>query len=100
MVRVVEKWHGHPPCEMNLYGAMASGPLLVIGVLWLGWTGAYATIPWWVPALPTVLLGITWVFELDFIPLSYQNADDDQLFHEHTHPKIHVGIYFIPVVFS
>ncbi|KAA1111700.1 hypothetical protein PGT21_008930 [Puccinia graminis f. sp. tritici] len=59
MVRVVEKWHGHPPCEMNLYGAMASGPLLVIGILWLGWTGAYAAVPWWVPALPTVLLGIT-----------------------------------------
>ncbi|POV94904.1 hypothetical protein PSHT_15959 [Puccinia striiformis] len=42
MVKIVDKWHGYPPCEMNLYGAMASGPLLVIGILWLGWTGAYA----------------------------------------------------------
>ncbi|KAI9617249.1 hypothetical protein H4Q26_013115 [Puccinia striiformis f. sp. tritici PST-130] len=59
MVKIVDKWHGYPPCEMNLYGAMASGPLLVIGILWLGWTGAYASVPWWVPALPTVLLGVT-----------------------------------------
>lgn len=59
MVRLVEKWHGYPPCEMNLYGAMASAPLLVVGVMWLGWTGAYAAVPWWVPALSTVVLGIT-----------------------------------------
>ncbi|OAV91117.1 hypothetical protein PTTG_07888 [Puccinia triticina 1-1 BBBD Race 1] len=59
MVRIVEKWHGHPPCEMNLYGAMASAPMLVIGILWLGWTGEYAAVPWWVPALATILLGIT-----------------------------------------
>lgn len=59
MVRLVKKWHGYPPCEMNLYGAMASAPLLVVGVMWLGWTGAYATVPWWVPALSTVVLGIT-----------------------------------------
>ncbi|PLW24874.1 hypothetical protein PCANC_28076 [Puccinia coronata f. sp. avenae] len=59
MVRIVEQWHGHPPCEMNLYGAMASAPLLLVGILWLGWTGAYPAVPWWVPAISTVILGIT-----------------------------------------
>lgn len=59
MVKLVPKWRGHPPCEMNLYGAMASGPFLVVAIFWLGWTGAYASIPWWIPAIPTILLGIS-----------------------------------------
>ena len=33
-------------------------PILVIGIFWLGWTGQYASIPWYVPALSTIFLGI------------------------------------------
>ncbi|OAV91119.1 hypothetical protein PTTG_07887 [Puccinia triticina 1-1 BBBD Race 1] len=60
MKNLMPKWNGHPPCEMNLYGAMFAGPFFVGGILWLGWTGAYALIPWWVPALSTVMLGMSY----------------------------------------
>ncbi|KAI8450351.1 major facilitator superfamily domain-containing protein [Phakopsora pachyrhizi] len=61
------KWHGHPPCEFQLRGAMAAGPFLILGLFWLGWTGAYAVIPWYVPAIATIFLGMS--FNLLFISL-------------------------------
>ncbi|CAH7688562.1 major facilitator superfamily domain-containing protein [Phakopsora pachyrhizi] len=65
--KLSEKWHGHPPCEFQLRGAMVAGPFLTIGIFWLGWTGAYAVIPWYVPAIATIFIGIA--FNLLFISL-------------------------------
>ncbi|KAA1129436.1 hypothetical protein PGTUg99_003083 [Puccinia graminis f. sp. tritici] len=73
MKRLVLEWQGNPPCEMNLYGAMFAGPFFVGGILWLGWTGAYAHIPWWVPALSTVFLGMS--FNLAYISLQCYLVD-------------------------
>lgn len=36
---------------------MIAGPCLVIGAFWLGWTGQYASIPWYVPAISTIFIG-------------------------------------------
>lgn len=62
--RLLEKWHGFPPAEERLYSAMLGGPILAIGILWLGWSGHYESVPWWVPALSTIFIGlaITLVF--------------------------------------
>jgi len=54
---LIVKWRGFPPAEERLYGAMLGAPGLVIGAFWLGWTGEYTSIPWYVPALATVLIG-------------------------------------------
>lgn len=56
---LVPKWHGHPPCEERLYGAIIAGPCLIIGIFWLGWTGNYPSVPWYVPALATIPLGMS-----------------------------------------
>lgn len=50
---------------------MIAGPFLAIGIFYLFWTGNYTSaIPWWVPMLSLILLGIS--FSLIFIPfLSY-----------------------------
>ncbi|KZT38285.1 MFS general substrate transporter [Sistotremastrum suecicum HHB10207 ss-3] len=56
-VGLVEKWRGHPPPEARLDGAMIGGPLLVVSIFWLGWTGAYKSVPWYVPELATIPLG-------------------------------------------
>lgn len=40
-------------------GSMAGGPFLVIGLLWLGWSGNYASVHWIVPTLATVALGMS-----------------------------------------
>jgi len=40
------KWRGTPPPEHRLYGAMFAGPSLAIGLFWIGWTGAFAAVPW------------------------------------------------------
>ncbi|KAI0295149.1 major facilitator superfamily domain-containing protein [Multifurca ochricompacta] len=63
-------WYGFPPVEERLYSAMLGGPILVIGILWLGWTGNYESVPWWIPALSTILIGlaITLVF-ISFIAI-------------------------------
>ena len=37
---------------------MIGSPILVIGIFWLGWTGQYENIPWYVPALSTIFLGV------------------------------------------
>ena len=54
---LIEKWKGFPPPENRLFGAMIGSPVLVIGIFWLGWTGQYTNIPWYVPALSTIFLG-------------------------------------------
>lgn len=62
--RLLKQWYGFPPAEERLYSAMVGGPVLVIGILVLGWSGNYESVPWWVPALSTILIGlaITLVF--------------------------------------
>ncbi|KAJ8690033.1 hypothetical protein PTI98_012879 [Pleurotus ostreatus] len=54
---LIAKWKGFPPPEERLYGAMIGGPCLVVGIFWLGWTGEYSSIPWYVPALSSLFLG-------------------------------------------
>jgi len=54
---LAEKWEGFPPPENRLVGAIIAGPLLVVGCFWLGWTGEYTRIPWYVPMLSTIPIG-------------------------------------------
>ncbi|PCH37153.1 MFS general substrate transporter [Wolfiporia cocos MD-104 SS10] len=54
---LMKKWHGFPPPEQRLFGAMLGGITLVIGCFWLGWTGNYPSVPWIVPALGTIPIG-------------------------------------------
>ena len=55
--QLIQKWKGFPPPEDRLYGAMLGSPVLVIGIFWLGWTGEYPSVPWYVPALSTIFIG-------------------------------------------
>lgn len=64
---LVPKWHGSPPPEHRLTGAMVAGPFLVIGIFSVAWTGNYTAVPWYVPALCTIILGTS--FSLIFISL-------------------------------
>jgi hypothetical protein len=57
--RLIKEWRGFPPPENRLPPAMIAGPILVIGTLWLGWTGNYASIPWYVPAIGSILVGLS-----------------------------------------
>jgi hypothetical protein len=57
--RLIKEWRGFPPPENRLPPAMIGGPILVIGTLWLGWTGNYASIPWYVPAMSSILIGMS-----------------------------------------
>jgi DHA1 family multidrug resistance protein-like MFS transporter len=67
---LVPKWKGFPPPEERLIGSIVAGPFLVVGIFWCGWTGFKADIPWYVPGLSTIVLGIS--FSLVFISfLSY-----------------------------
>ncbi|KAM6494771.1 MFS polyamine transporter [Amanita muscaria] len=67
---LIKRWKGFPPPEQRLRGAMIGAPTLVIAIFWLGWTGEYSSIPWYVPALSTVPLGMS--ISLTFITfLSY-----------------------------
>ena len=56
--KLLNKWHGFPPPERRLYAAMLGGPMLVIGAFWLGWTGEYASVGWYVPVLAGIPLGM------------------------------------------
>ncbi|GAA6059190.1 hypothetical protein JCM10212_005535 [Sporobolomyces blumeae] len=62
---IVPMWHGHPPPEERLYGAMVAGPLLVVAMFGMGWLGNYPSIHWAAPAAFTILLGAS--FSLVFI---------------------------------
>ncbi|KAA1477951.1 MFS polyamine transporter [Dentipellis sp. KUC8613] len=55
--RLIKTWHGFPPPETRLFGAMIGGFLLVVGIFWLGWSGEYSAVPWYVPAISTVAVG-------------------------------------------
>ena len=60
-------WHNTPPPEERLWGSMIAGPILVLGAFWLGWTGQYPAVPWYVPALALIPIGMS--FTLVFISL-------------------------------
>lgn len=60
-------WHNMPPPEERLWGSMIAGPVLVLGAFWFGWTGNYVAVPWYVPALALIPIGIS--FTLVFISL-------------------------------
>lgn len=57
--RLIREWKGFPPPEQRLFGAMIGGPSMVIGCFWLGWSGNYASVPWIVPALSTIIIGMS-----------------------------------------
>ncbi|KAI0049050.1 MFS general substrate transporter [Auriscalpium vulgare] len=57
--RLMVEWRGFPPAEIRLYGAMIAGPGLVVGALWLGWTGNYASVHWSAPAISAILIGMS-----------------------------------------
>ena len=54
---LIKKWKGFPPPEQRLIAAMIGSPVLVIGIFWLGWTGQYPSIPWYVPAISSIFVG-------------------------------------------
>ncbi|SNX84458.1 probable mfs-multidrug-resistance transporter [Melanopsichium pennsylvanicum] len=60
-------WKGMPPPEERLWGSMIAGPMLVLGAFWFGWTGNYVAVPWYVPALALIPIGMS--FTLVFISL-------------------------------
>ncbi|KZP25669.1 MFS general substrate transporter [Athelia psychrophila] len=53
------KWRGFPPPEERLYGAMVGALAFVVGIFWVGWSGNYASVPWAVPAVGTILIGMS-----------------------------------------
>jgi len=55
---LIVKWRGFPPPEERLIGAMIGSPALVVGIFWMGWTGEYQSVPWYVPALSTIVVGV------------------------------------------
>ncbi len=77
--QLMKEWRGFPPPEKRLYSAMVGTPLLAVSIFWLGWTGNYESVPWYVPALSTIPLGtgIALVF-MSFLVrstlLPYRNA--------------------------
>jgi DHA1 family multidrug resistance protein-like MFS transporter len=75
--RLIKQWYGFPPAEERLYSAMVGGPVLVVGILWLGWSGNYESVPWWVPGLSTILIGlaITLVFISFIVSLTHISLD-------------------------
>ncbi|KAI9442853.1 hypothetical protein BJY52DRAFT_1317536 [Lactarius psammicola] len=56
-LQLMKEWHGFPPPEKRLYSAMVGTRLLAVSVFWLGWTGNYESVPWYVPALNTISPG-------------------------------------------
>ncbi|KAJ2916645.1 hypothetical protein MD484_g3772, partial [Candolleomyces efflorescens] len=55
---LIKKWKGFPPPENRLICAMIGSPILVVGCFWLGWTGQYESVPWYVPAISTIFVGV------------------------------------------
>ncbi|KAJ7624415.1 MFS polyamine transporter [Roridomyces roridus] len=55
--QLIKTWRGFPPAEERLRAAMLGAPVFVIGIFWLGWTGEYSSIPWYVPAISTIPVG-------------------------------------------
>lgn len=55
--QLMKEWRGFPPPEKRLHSAMLGTPLIAFSIFWLGWTGNYESVPWYVPALSTIPLG-------------------------------------------
>ncbi|KAJ7620409.1 MFS general substrate transporter [Roridomyces roridus] len=55
--QLIKVWRGFPPPEERLRAAMLGAPVFVIGIFWLGWTGEYRSVPWYVPAISTIPVG-------------------------------------------
>ncbi|KAF7969427.1 hypothetical protein HWV62_27375 [Athelia sp. TMB] len=53
---LIGKWHGFPPPEERLMGAMIAGPALVVGSFWFGWAGNNPHLHWIVPCI-----GLAWI---------------------------------------
>ncbi|GAA5843295.1 hypothetical protein JCM5353_005268 [Sporobolomyces roseus] len=49
---------GIPTPEMRLPPSQLGGILIVVAFLWLGWSGAYRSVPWIVPTLSGIVQGI------------------------------------------
>jgi DHA1 family multidrug resistance protein-like MFS transporter len=64
-VGLMREYRGSPPPEPRLKGAIIAGPFFVVGIFFLGWTGAFVSVPWWVPAIATIVVGVS--FSLIFI---------------------------------
>ncbi|KAJ7171187.1 MFS general substrate transporter [Mycena filopes] len=56
---LIRAWRGFPPPEERLRGSKVGGCVFVVGIFCLGWTGQYPDVPWYVPALSTVLVGVS-----------------------------------------
>ncbi|KAJ7808993.1 MFS polyamine transporter [Mycena olivaceomarginata] len=56
---LIKTWRGFPPPEERLKGAMVGCTSFVIGIFWLGWSGQYGGVPWYVPAMSGVVLGFS-----------------------------------------
>ncbi|KAJ7461146.1 MFS polyamine transporter [Mycena latifolia] len=56
---LIKTWRGFPPPEERLWAGMVGGCAFVVGIFWLGWSGNYASVPWYVPAISTVLVGLS-----------------------------------------
>ncbi|KIK53036.1 hypothetical protein GYMLUDRAFT_179447 [Collybiopsis luxurians FD-317 M1] len=56
--KIIPKWKGFPPPEERLYAAMIGSVLLVVSTFWLGWTGNYPSVPWYVPGISTIFVGM------------------------------------------
>jgi len=57
--QLIKHWRGFPPPEERLRGGMVGGVAFVVGIFWLGWTGEYPSVPWYVPALSAILVGMS-----------------------------------------
>ncbi|KAJ7620403.1 major facilitator superfamily domain-containing protein [Roridomyces roridus] len=55
--QLIKVWRGFPPPEERLRAAMLGSPVFVIGIFWLGWTGEYTVVPWYVPAISSIPVG-------------------------------------------
>ncbi|KIK53038.1 hypothetical protein GYMLUDRAFT_179505 [Collybiopsis luxurians FD-317 M1] len=57
--KIVPKWKGFPPPEERLYAAMIGSVLLSASIFWLGWSGNYPSVPWYVPGISTIFVGMS-----------------------------------------
>ncbi|KAJ7927029.1 major facilitator superfamily domain-containing protein [Mycena leptocephala] len=57
--QLMKTWRGFPPPEERLLGGMVGGCAFAVGIFWLGWSGQYPSVPWYVPALSTIFVGMS-----------------------------------------
>ncbi|KAJ7306916.1 MFS polyamine transporter [Mycena albidolilacea] len=55
--QLIQTWRGYPPPEERLFSGMVGGCAFAVGIFWLGWSGHYPSVPWYVPALSTIMVG-------------------------------------------